>query len=136
MQDGIAASFLTKSQGLIYLSIPHCITNPNCITNPTGTRSLSMLAERGCDALSLARRLSPAIAHDLGSLNKQKHKTRIKHEGPSRMTLPTPGPGALQSRRRGNGQFPSDRSRPGGSRCLQTPYRRDHLCSGAQVSVI
>lgn len=38
--------------------------------------------------------------------------------------------------RGGNGQFPSDRSCPGGSRCLQTPYLRDHLCSGRRDSAI
>lgn len=30
----------------------------------------------------------PAISRDLGSLSKQKHKTRIKHQGPSHVTLP------------------------------------------------
>lgn len=32
------------------------------------------------------------IACDLGSLNKQRHKTRINHAGPSGLTLPMPGP--------------------------------------------
>lgn len=50
MRAGIAASFLTKLWGLIYLAVPHCITNPNCIMNPTGTRSLPMPGERSAAA--------------------------------------------------------------------------------------
>lgn len=64
---GSHASFLTKSRGPIYLSVPHCVTNPNCTMNPTSTRSLPVPggAERGCEALRSCRpplpQLSPMI---------------------------------------------------------------------------
>lgn len=43
----IAASFLTKLQGLIYLSVPRCITSHSCTMNPIGPRRHPVPGERG-----------------------------------------------------------------------------------------
>lgn len=105
-------SFLTRCQGLIYL--PAAIASPSdaiTILNPPGASQRRSAESR------------PAISRDLGSLSKTKAQNQDKTRRTFTCDFARAEP---ELWRGGNGQVPSDRSCPGGRRCLQTSYLRDH----------